>query len=120
MKDFTEIRNRVLSDPAARAIYEDRKRKLVDALSLGELRKARELTQVQLADAIGTTQSGISRIEHQTDLYVRTLRSYIEAMGGFLEINAVFPDNPPVPISSFEDFGEETADSGAPIAMDAP
>jgi len=47
---------------------------------------------VALANALDTTQSGVSRIEHQTDLYLSTLRSYIEAMGGSLEVSAVFPD----------------------------
>jgi transcriptional regulator with XRE-family HTH domain len=68
------------------------KAELLTSVTLAELRKARELTQVALANALDTTQSGVSRIEHQTDLYLSTLRSYIEAMGGSLEVSAVFPD----------------------------
>jgi DNA-binding XRE family transcriptional regulator len=60
--------------------------------SLAQLRHARELTQVQLAHALNVPQSTISKMEHRADLYLSTLRSYIEAMGGTLEIRAVFPD----------------------------
>jgi transcriptional regulator with XRE-family HTH domain len=63
----------------------------IDA-SLAQLRHARELTQVQLAHALNVPQSTISKMEHRADLYLSTLRSYIEAMGGTLEIRAVFPD----------------------------
>ncbi len=60
--------------------------------SLAQLRHARELTQVQLAQALNVPQSTISKMEHRADVYLSTLRSYIEAMGGNLEIRAVFPD----------------------------
>ncbi|MFZ0707445.1 MAG: XRE family transcriptional regulator [Candidatus Korobacteraceae bacterium] len=60
--------------------------------SLAQLRHARELTQVQLARALNVPQSTISKMEHRADVYLSTLRSYIEAMGGNLEIRAVFPD----------------------------
>jgi len=60
--------------------------------SLAQLRQARELTQVQLARALNVPQSTISKMEHRADLYLSTLRSYIEAMGGNLEIRALFPD----------------------------
>ena len=60
--------------------------------SLAQLRHARELTQVQLAQALNVPQSTISKMEHRADLYLSTLRSYIQAMGGSLEIRAVFPN----------------------------
>ena len=59
---------------------------------LGDVRKARNLTQVQLARALEVSQAQVSRIEGQTDLYLSTLASYIEAMGGRLELAAVFDD----------------------------
>ncbi len=43
-------------------------------------------------DPLGVTQANISRIEHEEDLYLSTLRSYVEALGGRLEVNAVFAD----------------------------
>ena len=61
-------------------------------LPLFELRRARELSQQDLAQVLGATQPEVSKIEHRTDLYVSTLRRYIEALGGQLEITARFPD----------------------------
>lgn len=62
------------------------------ARSLKDLRRARELTQAQLAASLSVSQAQVSRIETQTDLYLSTLRSYVRAMGGELELRAVFPD----------------------------
>jgi len=61
-------------------------------LPLAELRKARDLTQAQLADELDVPQGGISKLERQADMYLSTLRRYIEAMGGELNIVAHFPD----------------------------
>lgn len=60
------------------------------AASLAELRKARALTQQQLSASLGVTQAQVSRIEHQTDLYLSTLANYLDAMGGHLELVGVF------------------------------
>ena len=67
---------------------------------------ARELSQVALADLLEASQLEVSRIEHRTDLYVSTLRRYVEAMGGELDIVARFPDGS-VRINQFEEL--ETA-----------
>jgi hypothetical protein len=45
-----------------------------------------------MAEILGVTQVNISRIEHEEDLYLSTLRSHVAALGGELEVNAVFPD----------------------------
>jgi DNA-binding transcriptional regulator YiaG len=58
--------------------------------SLAELRKARALTQQQISASLGVTQAQVSRIEHQTDLYLSTLANYLDAMGGHLELVGVF------------------------------
>jgi len=102
VKKFSELSRKVNSDPARRARVEEHKARLLQVVTLSELRKARALTQVQLAKTLDTTQSGVSRIEHQTDVYLSTLRSFIEAMGGHLELSAIFPDGT-VLISTFED-----------------
>lgn len=62
------------------------------SMSLDEIRRTRELTQLQLGEVLGVHQSEISKIEHRTDLCVSTLADYIEALGGHLEMRAVFPD----------------------------
>jgi transcriptional regulator with XRE-family HTH domain len=60
--------------------------------TLAGLRQARSLTQVQLAKALGVSQAQVSRIENQADLYLSTLSSYVEAMGGELELRVIFGD----------------------------
>lgn len=60
--------------------------------TLAGLRQARSLTQMQLAKALGVSQAQVSRIENQADLYLSTLASYVAAMGGELELRAIFGD----------------------------
>lgn len=76
-----------------------------EAIALHELRKAREMTQTQLAAALDVTQPAISRIEHSTDVYVSTLRSYVRALGGELEICARF-DGTTLRIGGFEELDD--------------
>lgn len=59
--------------------------------SLADLRRARQLTQQQLAKVMQVSQAQVSRVENQADLYLSTLRSYIEAMGGEMQIRVAFP-----------------------------
>lgn len=79
-------------------------RQMIAAMPLHELRRARELSQQTLAKTMDVAQSEISRLEKRTDTYVSTLRSYIEAMGGELDIVATFPDGQ-YRINQFEDIG---------------
>jgi len=57
-----------------------------------ELRRARQLSQEQLADELDIKQGSVSKLERRTDLYISTLRRYIEAMGGELTLQARFPE----------------------------
>jgi DNA-binding XRE family transcriptional regulator len=75
-----------------RAEIKARSTKLLGELPLEQLRSARSLTQTNMAEKLGVNQSAISKIEKRTDMYLSTLRSYVEAMGGSLEIQAVFPE----------------------------
>jgi transcriptional regulator with XRE-family HTH domain len=68
-----------------------------------ELRRARQITQARLAESLGANQGEVSKIEHRTDLYLSTLTEYIEALGGRLEIRAVFRDRE-VRITQFEEL----------------
>jgi DNA-binding XRE family transcriptional regulator len=81
---------------AAEAIARHRQRleAEIDAhdLRLQELRRACGKTQQEVATALGTPQGAVSRLEGQEDLYLSTLRRYIEALGGRLEMRAVFED----------------------------
>jgi DNA-binding Xre family transcriptional regulator len=67
-------------------------RKMLEEMPLYELRRARQLTQEQLAEALGMDQGNISKLERRTDMYVSTLRKFIEALGGQLEVIARFPE----------------------------
>lgn len=69
-----------------------KKEKLRGEMALAELRNAMYLTQSTLAENLGVGQAEISKIERRTDMFVSTLRKFIKAMGGNLEIRAVFPD----------------------------
>jgi transcriptional regulator with XRE-family HTH domain len=77
-----------------------------EEMSLAQLRKARAMTQVALARKLGKTQALVSRIESAGDLYISTMRKQIEALGGGLDIRAVFPDMAPVSITGFSDLAD--------------
>jgi transcriptional regulator with XRE-family HTH domain len=62
------------------------------AALLREVRRARQMTQETLAETLGMSQSEVSKVERRADVYVSTLRRYIEAMGGELQIVARFPN----------------------------
>jgi len=62
------------------------------AMPLDELRDARRLTQVQLAQVLRVSQGAVSKVERRNDMFVSTLRSYVRAIGGDLQLRAVFPD----------------------------
>ena len=87
-------------DPARRRKIEDRTTELIaEEMTLRELRKARQLTQVSVARELGISQDGVSRLEQRSDLLLSTLRRTVEAMGGSLSLIARFPDRPPVELS---------------------
>ena len=78
--------------PESQAEVERRKLKMIAEMPLEQLRAARQLTQTNLAQVLGVNQSAVSKLEKRSDMYLSTLRSYIQAMGGQLEIQAVFPE----------------------------
>lgn len=101
-KNFNELRNKV---SAARRAKVDREyEQLMQKMPLRKLRAARELTQENLARTLQVNQSEVSKIENRADMYVSTLASYVKAMGGELEIRAVFPDGGAVQITQFEEL----------------
>ena len=78
--------------PAAQKLAAEKTEKMLHEITLQELRAAREMSQEELAHILSTKQANISRIERRTDMYISTLRHYIEAMGGQLEKLARFPE----------------------------
>ncbi len=79
---------------------------LLAEIPLHELRQARALSQVKLAQSLRVNQAAISKLEHRTDMYISTLRDYIRVVGGDLEIIARFPGGT-VKITNFS--GEDHA-----------
>jgi DNA-binding XRE family transcriptional regulator len=74
-------------------------------MTLHQLREARSLTQVSLAKVLEVNQGAVSRMEKRTDMYVSTLRNFIQAMGGRLQVKAIFPEGE-VEIDQFENLAE--------------
>lgn len=105
-KPYKELRAKMPADARKRA--EVRANVLMQEMPLYELRQARQLSQEQLARELHVKQANVSKIEHRTDVYISTLRSYVEAMGGELEITAKFPQGT-VKISQFETIEDKPA-----------
>lgn len=79
---------------------------IAEELNLRELRRLRKLTQARLSKKLKIGQEGVSRIEKRTDLYLSTLRSYVEGLGGKLSLTVEFPDRAPVILSGFGEGSE--------------
>jgi hypothetical protein len=86
------MREAIAGLPASerRAIARRARELIAEELSLQELRKALELTQVDVAKASGKRQDEISRIEQRGDLLLSTLRDYVACLGGELELVCTF------------------------------
>lgn len=99
-KKFSKLR--VKMTPKARKKAASLAQEMLAEMPLQELRQARALSQEQLAKTLRVKQASVSKLERRTDMYIQTLRNYIEAMGGKLEITAKFPDGQ-VRINQFQD-----------------
>lgn len=105
-RKFSELRARM--SPAAQARAEGKAKTMLADMPLQELRQARGMSQKMLAEILNVQQPSIAKLEKRADMYVSTLRSHIEAMGGQLEVVARFPEGS-VRITNFSDL---EADSG--------
>ena len=90
-KELSPARRKKVAARAAQLVAEE--------MTLQELRRARKLTQVRMAKALGIGQDGVSKLEKRADLMISTLRKTVEAMGGSLSLVAEFPDRDPVVLS---------------------
>lgn len=103
-KSFKTLREKM--SPEARKRSSEKAERLIREMPLNELRAARKLTQEKLAENLQVQQAAVSKLERRADMYVSTLREFIAAMGGELEITARFPDGS-VRINQFqEDEGD--------------
>ena len=109
-KPWSEITKKF--SPERRRRIDDITTQMIAEMPLHELRRARELTQQDLAKALNVNQPAVSKMEQRTDAYISSLRSYIEAVGGKLKITAEFPEGE-IGITNFaqladdgEEFGE--------------
>lgn len=75
----------------------------LERIGFYKLRQARHQTQVAVAQKLKIGQGAVSRMEKQSDLLLSTLREYVDALGGQLELRAVFPEGDFV----IEDFGSD-------------
>lgn len=99
-KKFSDLRAKM--PPKAQDRVAALTRKMLGEMPLQELRLARALSQEQIAKTLDIKQASVSKLERRTDMYIQTLRHYIEAMGGELEITARFPEGC-VRINQFEE-----------------
>jgi transcriptional regulator with XRE-family HTH domain len=86
-KPFRRLADKINEDPVRRARVDEHKR-----VMLAELRQELDLTQTKLAEALEVSQRGVSHIEHEANPRLATLAGYVNALGGHLELRAVFDD----------------------------
>ncbi len=101
---FAVLRSKMLPESRARA--EAKSQQLREEMDLAELRRAHQLSQEELGQALKVGQASVAKLEKRTDMYVSTLRRMIEAMGGELEIVARFRDRS-IRIKSFGELRKQ-------------
>lgn len=88
---WREIRAKKMTPEKVASLDREVERELLE-MDLREIREAAGRTQVEVADALEATQAEISRFERRDDRRLSTLRRYVEALGGELEVVATFGD----------------------------
>ena len=106
LKEFPDVRRNQILATADRLHAE--------YLTLQELRKAKKLTQTQLAETLNIRQATIAKMEQRSDLLLSTLRSYVEAMGGTLSLMVEFPESAPVSLEGLGDTEKPPRDDSPP------
>ena len=97
---WTEIKRGM--KPETRLRVEAEATQLSAELHLAQIRKARGLTQEAVAELLGVSQAEVSKMERRSELYIGTLKKFIEAMNGELVLAARFADGVEVPIKLAE------------------
>lgn len=75
-----------------RAGIREKAQEKVAAIRLQQVRKSHHITQKELATSMGLSQSALSELERRPNITLGTMQRYVEALGGHLEVNAVFKD----------------------------
>src|SRR5260370_40844393 len=91
-KPWSEISAKVRADPERRARIEHRDQASAAELTISQLRGALGATQESVAERMNVTQSNVSHLERNPNIFLRSLASYVEALRGRFEGRAVFPD----------------------------
>ena len=102
MKRHTWAEIKMQMKPGTRTRIEAEATRLSDELHLSQIRKARGLTQEAVAELLGVSQAEVSKMERRSELYIGTLKKFIEAMNGELVLAARFADGVEVPIKLAE------------------
>lgn len=89
-RDYRELRAKMSPESVARS--QRKTWQLAKGMPLHELRMARDLSQERLAQLMGVNQAAISKKERRADMAISSLRELIRAMGGELEIKAIFAE----------------------------
>ncbi len=77
--------------------------KTLASMRLAEIRRAIGLTKIELSETLDLGQGNVSKLERQADMYLSTLRRYVEALGGTLHLTAEFPDGRRIEIEGIAD-----------------
>lgn len=101
---FAQLRARMTPQMQAKAEAESLR--LGEEMDLAEVRRALKLSQDEIAQTLQIGQGSVAKMEKRTDMYVSTVRRFIEAMGGELEIVARFADHT-VKIKNFGDLSQK-------------
>lgn len=109
---FAKLREQL--SPEAHAEADALALKLREEMDLAEVRRALKLSQEELAQTLHVGQAAIAKLEKRTDMYVSSLRRFIQAMGGELEIVARFPSHD-VRIKNFHDISDSQVGNGSSL-----
>lgn len=91
---FNKLRENIERHPARRDRMQETRQAYDALLTLADLRRSQGLTQTELAQLLNVSQPNVSKIEHGEEVQLSTLGGYIAALGGRLEVRAVFEDHP--------------------------
>lgn len=103
-KNFNALVDKM--SPASQKAIAEKARAMMAEMPLAELRQARKFSQVQIAELLKIQQPAVAKMEQRTDMYISSIRRFVEAMGGQLEIRAHFADGDVV-INQFEELDKE-------------